>query len=169
MPVFVNMGGTSAAEIRHFAAKLRKAAARDLSAVVARARRDAVKPLQKEIKAEALATLPKRGGYNAIMAKAVKVSVLSAGDANKPLIVRIYARGKGEERDVRQVNNGILRHKLFGKARYIDAKTRELKSGWFTTKVRSGFVDRPVSRLADRVLREAATEAGDLLREIARK
>ena len=151
--------GTSASELRYQASKFRKAAARDLTRVLKRAQRNAVKPLQAEIKAEALASLPKRGGYNAVMAKAVKVSA-TGGTPGKPLIVRIYARGKAEERDVVKVNDGILRHPTFG---------RRGTGQWRTTRVRPGFVDRPVNKLADQVLKNADDEVKALLEEIARK
>lgn len=156
MPVTVGVG-TSGAELRYLAGKFRKAAARDLTRVLKRAQRDAVKPLQKEIKAEAVATLPKRGGYNAIMSKAVKVST-SGGTPGKKLIVRIYARGKVEERDVLRVNQGVLRHPTFGR-----------RTSWHTTRVRPGFVDRPVDKLADQVLEKSADEVKALLEEIARR
>jgi hypothetical protein len=158
MPVSVGISGSSAAELRYLAAKFRKAAARDLTRVLKRAQREAVKPLQKAIKEEALATLPKRGGYSVVMAKAVKVSA-SGGTPGRPLIVRIYARGKTEERDVRQVNAGILRHPVFGVWRRRVPPTR----------VRPGFVDRPVDKLADEVLKRSADEVGKLLEEIARR
>jgi hypothetical protein len=157
MVVSANLTGTSAAELRYLAGKFRKAATRDLTRVLKRAQRDAVKPLEKEIKAEAEATLPKRGGYNLAMSRAVKVSA-TGGTPGKKLVVRIYARGKTEERDVRSVNAGRLRHPLFGR-----------RSHWHLTTVRAGFVDRPVDKLADEVLRLSANEAGALLEEIARK
>jgi hypothetical protein len=157
MPVTASVGGTSGAELRYFAAKLRKAAARDLTRVLKRAQRNAVKPLQKEIKTEALASLPKRGGHNATMSKAVKTSV-SGGTPGRPLIVRVYARGKVEERDVAAVNAGRLRHPVFGH-----------RGTWKVTRVRPGFVDRPVDKLADKVLEASADEVGQLLEEIARR
>ena len=155
MPVSVS--GTSGAELRYLAGKLRKAAARDLTRVLKRAQREAVKPLQREIKAEALATLPKRGLYNQIMSRAVKTSV-TGGTPGKRLIVRVYARGKAEERDVKRVNDGILRHPVFGH-----------RKTWKTTRVRPGFVDRPVDKLADQVLDKSADEVKLLLEEIARR
>ena len=158
MPITASVGGTSGAELRYFAAKLRKAAAQDLTRVLKRAQRNAVKPLQKEIKTEALASLPKRGGYNATMSKAVKTSV-SGGTPGRPLIVRVYARGKVEERDVAAVNAGRLRHPVFGVWR------RKVPP----TLVRPGFVDRPVDKLADKVLEASADEVGQLLEEIARR
>lgn len=158
MPVVTARGGTSGAELRYLAAKFEKAAARDLTRVLKRAQRNAVKPLQREIKEEALATLPKRGGYNAVMSKAVKTST-TGGTPGRPLIVRIYARGKVEERDVAAVNAGNLRHKVFGVWR----------KGVRPTRVRRGFVDRPVDKLADQVLRDSADEVQGLLEEIARR
>ncbi len=143
-------------ELRVIAGRLRKAAARDLTYELRKAQRKAFQPLQKEIKAEAEATLPKLGGYNVIMSKAVKVTV-TTGAGRTALNARVYATGKGEERDVRQVNAGILRHPLFGHRR-----------SWHTTRVRAGFVDRPVKALSDRVLKECADAAQKLNESIAR-
>jgi len=100
--------------------------------------------------------LPKRGGYAAVMARAVKVSV-TTGLGRNALNARVYAVGKGEERDVRSVNSGVLRHPKFGH-----------RSHWYTTRVRSGFVDRPVLVLSDRVLEECADAAQRVNESIAR-
>lgn len=143
-------------EIRVLASRLRKAAARDLVYELRKAQRKAFQPLQKAIKEEALATLPKRGNYNVIMSKAVKVTV-TTGVGRNALNARVYAKGKTEERDVRQVNAGVLRHPLFGHRR-----------SWHTTRVRAGFVDRPVKALSDRVLQECADAVGKLNESIAR-
>ena len=164
MPAVV--GITGGAELRYVAGKLRKAAARDLTRELRSGQRAAFRPLQKEIKAEAAATLPKSGGYAGVMSRAVKVSVRT-GVGKNALTARVYARGKAEARDVVAVNDGILRHKLFGKATYR-SRLGELKSGWSTTKVRRGFVDRPADRLADRVLSESADAVERVLQKIAR-
>ncbi len=151
------LSGASGAELRYLAGKLRKAAARDLTRELRQGQRKAVRPLQKEIKAEALATLPKHGGYNVTMSKAVKVSV-TTGTGRNALTIRVYAAGKADARDVRAVNAGILRHPLFGH-----------RKSWHTTKVRAGFVDRPVDRLSDQILRESAEAAERVLESIARR
>ncbi len=143
-------------ELRVIAGRLRKAAARDLTYELRKAQRKAFQPLQKEIKAEALTTLPKRGNYNVIMSKAVKVTV-TTGVGRTALNARVFAKGKTEERDVRQVNAGVLRHPVFGH-----------RKNWKTTRVRAGFVDRPVKALSDRVLRECADAAQKLNESIAR-
>jgi hypothetical protein len=166
MPVSASLhdGG---AELRYVAGKLRKAAARDLIRELRRGQRAAFAPLEKEIKVEAGATLPKRGGYAAVMARTVKVSVSVRTKADPAVVARVYARGRAEHRDVVAVNKGILRHKLFGRATYR-SRSGEIKSGWSTTHVRSGFVDRPIDRVSDRVLRESAEAAAQVMRQIAR-
>lgn len=147
-------GGISGAEMRHVAGNLRKAAARDLNKELRGAQRKAAKPLQAEIKTEAAASLPKRGGYAAVMSKAVKVSPTQRGAT---LRLRVHARGKVEPRDVRAVNDGILRHPHYGD-----------RLRWFVTRVRPGFVDRPADELVDRVLAESADAAARVLAQIAR-
>src|SRR5258705_1534073 len=104
------LGISGGPELRYVAAKLRKAAARDLTIELRKGQRKAYAPLQKEIKAEAAATLPKRGGYAAIMSKAVKVSVSTKLRGGAVITARVYARGKQELRDVKLVNDGVLRH-----------------------------------------------------------
>jgi len=94
MPASLTM--TSGAELRYVAGLLRKAAARDLTRELRKGQRAAFRPLQKEIKAEAAATLPKRGGYNSVMARSVKVSV-TTGTGRTALTARVYATGKVEQ------------------------------------------------------------------------
>ena len=154
MPASLSM--TSGAELRYVAGLLRKAAARDLTRELRKGQRQAFKPLQPEIKAEALATLPKRGGYAATMAKAVKVTV-TTGVGRNALTARVYARGKVEHRDVVAVNAGRLRHPVFGH-----------RKTWKLTRVRPGFVDRPVDKLSDQILKESADAAERVLDSIAR-
>ncbi len=155
MPVALSMDGLSGVELRYVAGQLRKAAAKDLKDELRKAQRKALAPLQKEIKAEALAILPKRGHYNVVMSKAVKVSILGAGTSR--LQARVYAVGKAEQRDVAQVNAGILRHPLFGK-----------RKSWHTTRVKRGFVDNAFDRVADRMLEEAGQAVQLIIDKIAR-
>lgn len=154
MPVSATLRG--GAELRYVAGKLRKAAARDLTRELRAGQRKAFAPLQKEIKAEAAATLPKRGGYAGVMSRAVKVSVRT-GFGKNALTARVYARGRVESRDVVAVNAGILRHPRFGDRRH-----------WYAQRVRPGFVDRPADRLADRVLNDSAEALERVLQQIAR-
>ena len=146
----IGVGITGAAECRYVAGKLRKAAARDLTRELRRGLREAAAPLQPEIKSEAAATLP--SGYGSVMAKAVKVTTRVRFGGSPQLTIRVYARGRKEERDVRAVNAGTLRHPLYGNRRH-----------WYATRVRPGFVDRPIDRLGE----EVSDRALDALDRIA--
>ena len=150
---------SSGAELRYVAGLLRKAAARDLTRELRKGQRAAFRPLQKEIKAEAAATLPKRGKYNLIMSRAVKVTI-TTGVGRNALTARVYARGKVENRDVVAVNAGRLRHPFWG--RWIKGNRKHEQ------RIRPGFVDRPVDRLSDQVLKESADAAERVLKSIAR-
>ena len=152
----IGLAMTGGPELRYVAGLLRKAAVKDLKAEMRKGQRKAFAPLEKDIKLEAAAALPHLGGYAAVMAKAVKVSVRT-GFATTVFTVRIYARGKADLRDVRAVNNGIVRHPLFGNRRR-----------WYVTSVRPGFVDRPVDRNWDRVVDESADAVGRVLLQIAK-
>jgi hypothetical protein len=147
---------TGSVELRHVAALLRNAHAVDLEKELKQSQRAAVRPLSREIKAEALATLPGRGGYGATMSRAIRVTT-SVGLGRGTLTARVYASGKVEHRDVAAVNAGRIRHPLFGRRKY-----------WYVTSVASGFVDRPVARLIDRVRDEAAAGVDRVLQKIAR-
>jgi hypothetical protein len=100
--------------------------------------------------------LPKRGAYNITMAKAVKVST-RIGVRAGTVSVRVYATGKGELRDVVAVNNGILRHPLFGRRKH-----------WHLTRVPRGFVDKPFDALQGRIVAESNDAIGRVLESIAR-
>ena len=149
---------TGGPELRYVATLLRRAALGDLEKERRKAQRAAVEPLEKEIRAEATATLPKAGGYAALMAKAIKVTVRTGGQGATVLQARVYARGRNELRDVRAVNNGTLRHPVFGRT----------KSPWKVTTVRPGFVTRPVERTWEQVYRASDEAHRRYLEMIAR-
>jgi hypothetical protein len=148
----MSVGG--AAELRYIAARLRKTAAVGLRKELGKAQRQAFRPLEKEIKGEAGVSLP--SGYAPPMARTVKVSV-STRLGEMAVTARIFARGRKELRDVASVNRGLLRHPLFGNRRY-----------WFRQGVRPGFVDRPVRRLEDRIVRESRDALERVANEIVR-
>lgn len=152
----LSLGVTGAVELRYVAGVLRKAGLKDLERERRKAQRDAVKPLQREIRAEAAATLP--GGYAPLMARAVRVTVQFGRPGSDVLTGRVYARGRKELRDVRAVNNGVLRHPVFGN-----------RSRWVPQPVRPGFVTRAVDRTWDRVYRASDDAHRRYLLLIARR
>ena len=147
----------SDAELRKVAAQLRKAERLDLTRELRKGQRQALRPLQPAIKAEALASLPKRGGYNQVMARAIKVTVLTRLSGGPVVRAHIYARGKVEHRDVAAVNVGRLRHPLLGRRRH-----------WFNTNVLPGFVDRAVDRVRSQIVDESLNAIEHVLASVAR-
>lgn len=144
-------------EIRRLAFKLRKAEAKDLREELRKGQRAAFRPLQAKVKASAAAMLPKRGGYAGVMARSVKVSILTQVSGDVVIVAHVFARGRREHRDVAAVNAGRLRHPLFGRRLH-----------WFTTTVKPHFVDLAIRDLPDEVLKHSAAAAERVLQQIAR-
>lgn len=112
--------------------------------------RQALRPIKPDIIQET-STLPSRGGYAALLAGAVRVSTSVSSGAVIKASAKVTAKGKREERDVNIVNAGRLRHPVFGNRKV-----------WRTTRVRPGFITRPIDRARDRVV-DVAIKARDSL------
>lgn len=144
------------AELRHVQTVLTVDAPAQLRKDLLTGTREALAPLKKDIPAEALAKMPKRGGYAPLLARAVKVVTRVSGTSSVRATVRVSAAGKREGRDVSALNLGMLRHPLFGNRRH-----------WYGQRVLRGFVDEPVDRARDRVVdsaRDAAQRYADEIR-----
>jgi len=113
--------------------------------------RKALRPTQREVKASA-ARLP--SGYAPTMARTVRVATrVTAGSGGIRATIRVSARGQRENRDVRSIDAGRLRHPLFGRRRH-----------WFTTSVSPRFVADPIAAMSKRVgdgAQQAANEVGN--------
>lgn len=133
-------GGRDLTSVRR---DLRRLGDRDLSRRMSQALSRAAKPVKPAVQAEAVKLLP--SGYGPLMSKSVRLRTTTRerrGSAS--LVLTIYGAGKQEHRDVTRVNKGVLRHPVYGRRR----------NPWVNQKVRRGFVDRPVDRLAPDVRRE---------------
>lgn len=142
---------TGAAELRYVARLVERQRVVGLRKELSKAQRRAFRPLLPAIKAET-ATLP--SGYAPVMARAVKLSVRTRGLTTT---AEVYARGRRSERDVNTVDAGRLRHPLFGN-----------RNSWHTTRVRPGFVDRPVKHLGGRIAAESLDALERVGNEITR-
>lgn len=127
-------------ELRRVARLLREAP-KDLRKEMARNIRRPVKPFIEKVKAEVPGSVPAR--YAGVLAPAIK-GTLSGGLSGSGLgyTVTIYAKGQSEDRDVRAVNDGVLRHKTYG------------RNPWHAQAVQGGFVDRAVDQLGTQVANE---------------
>lgn len=112
-----------------------------------------VKPFEQRVKSETPGSVP--GRYAAVLAPAIKVNISSAlSGSGLGYTLIVFARGKAEDRDLKAVNAGLLRHPLFGR-----------RSHWYGQQVRGGMVDRAVDDLG----RQVAQEVGKAVDEMAAK
>ena len=142
-------------ELRRVAEMVRQARIRMLRRELTAATRIAFRPLEREIRISAGRMLPKRGGYAGVMSRAVKVTTRRSG---MEFTAIVYARGKKELRDVRRVDQGFLRHPVWG----------HRKRKWATTGVPPGFVMIPVRSVQDRLVSEGLDGLQRIIVEIAR-
>lgn len=101
-----------------------------------------LKPFTAEVRKEVPGSVPSR--YAGVLAPLIRTS-FSTGLRGGGLgyTFEVYAKGRKEDRDVRAVNAGRLRHPLFGSREW-----------WIDQRVRGGFVDRPVDKLGQQIAKE---------------
>ena len=157
---------TGAVELRYIAGQIEKARIKSLRTELARAQKRAYAPLQREIKAQAIVSLPHRGGYAGVMARAVKVSIRQ-NLARRELVAVVYARSRRQLRDVAAVNAGWLRHPVYGRIRRLKSGV-SIANPWVQQRVPPGFVDRPASRLPSRLVRDSLDALDAVIAEIVR-
>lgn len=127
-------------ELRRVARLLREGPPQ-LKREMARNIRKPVKPFEAQVRAEIPGSVPAR--YAGVLAAATRVRLLGGlSGSGLGYRLEIYAKGKAEDRDVKAVDAGLLRHKTWG------------HEPWHAQKVRGGFVDRAVDQLGRRVAEE---------------
>lgn len=118
--------------------------------------RSAVEPIREEFRREA-ARLPSRGGLAAHIGKSWYSVVKRLGGSRPSLSIRIRRTKRGGVVDLTKLNEGRLRHPVFGRP---DRTRREW--GWADQTIRAGMWDRTLERSVPGVqdaLRESVSEA----------
>lgn len=104
---------------------------------------------------EETAILP--SGYAPLLAASLRFTKRVNTGVNAAVSMTVRGVGKVEQRDVRAINLGLLRHPTFGH-----------RSRWVGQRVRMGFIDKPFERAAP-VIRDRISEAiEEMLRRLAR-
>jgi hypothetical protein len=145
---------TGTLQLRIVARELRDAP-KELRAELRTNLREAARPFADQIRAELPDSVPAR--YAGVLAPAIKVDVsraLSGSGAGFTLVV--HAKGRTQDRDVKAVNAGLLRHKTWG------------HEPWHSQRVRGGFADRAGDKLAQRVASEAQKAVDDIADKLER-
>ena len=141
-------------ELRRVARLLREAPPQ-LKREMARNIRRPVKPFEKQVRAEIPGSVPAR--YAGVLAPATKARLLGAGTLSGSglgFTIEVYAKGHSEDRDVKAVNAGVLRHKTFG------------REPWHAQRVRGGFVDRAADQLGRQVAQQVEKAVDEMARRV---
>lgn len=133
-----------------------KGAPKDLRRESLRELRSAGKPAIQDVKASALATLPNRGGLNALVA-ASSIGVRTRLAGRSPGI-RIKATGK-RARQLKSIDeSGSWRRPTFGRAPW-KTQTYAPAKGWFTETINEdkprfvAAIEAAVKRMSEKVIR----------------
>lgn len=101
-------------------------------------------PAKKAVRVAAEKKLPRAGGYAALMSRSLRVRVnADTSFTGAGITIVTHAEGKGRRRDVPAINQGILRHPVYGHRR----------RKWVAQKVASGFWDDAMDETSDAAYR----------------
>lgn len=109
---------------------------------------EAAEPLEREAKSELLSTMP--SGYGPIVSAALMARVdVSRSGSGATISISARAPGRREDRDLPALNQGRLRHPVFGNRRK-----------WVVQGVPAGFWTRPANKTIRRIERQVARAVG---------
>lgn len=135
-----------AATLHKVAAHMRAESRKDLGRQMGQALGQSAEPVKVSIRREADKVMPKEGGYQAAFARSLRFRMERRfGGQRAEMILRTYADGTKERRDIRALERGILRHPVYGRSRHIvngpRAGSRD-PNPWAVTTIRPGFFQR---------------------------
>ena len=144
----------AAAELEALAFRLRRAGDGGLLREVTKAMRDAVVPVQDEIRAGLRPDLPNR--YAATLDADLRLGVNVRTNERDPGVA-ITGQSRSKARKLRNLDEGRLTHPVFGNRE--EWRTQEEQPGWFTgpaeaggPRVRAG-IERALADVADKAVK----------------
>lgn len=153
------------AELHRLAEQIRASGDKGLGRQMAGALRKAAEPIQREIRTE-YKGLPVKGGYAGVFSKSLRFRTQQrTATRTASYILKTYADGTKERRDIVRLEDGQLRHPVYGRSRPSRRKGERHGNPWAVTRVRGGFHKRGTDRAAD----EAERELSRVLDEFAHK
>lgn len=148
----VGVSFTGAGDLYRVAAWANEAGRKDLRAQLDRASRRAGRIVEDEIRRSTDTYIPRHFEQRFKQNLETRTEVRLAN--GRRITVVVGARGKSRRRHVRQMNEGDLRHPVFGRTRRLRArsKLRERHAGgrmpnqWVTQRIRPGLASEPGMR-----------------------
>ncbi|GGK32174.1 hypothetical protein GCM10010124_26210 [Pilimelia terevasa] len=145
------------------AADCRDAGRKDLERELQRGLTGAVAPTRQAIKTAAGKAMPRAGGYAGLLVPVLNVAARKSSAIGIRLVVS--AKGETEQRDVRALDAGTLRHPVHGRSRYSRKAGRRVSNPWAITDIPAGFASKTFERQADAIV----VRLGDAVQAVADK
>lgn len=159
---------TGAGDLATLQKALRQIGDKGLGRQLSRGLSKATDALPPAIRAEAGTVMP--SGYAPVLSRSLRFRRgVKAGRTTAEITYRVYGDGQKERRDVRTLNRGTLRHPVYGRSRRLKRGPKAgtiIRNPWAAQKVRSGFVDKPVDRLAPEIRRQMDAVVTDIANQI---
>jgi hypothetical protein len=160
----LEVGINGSAELKRLAAQIKATGDKGLGQKMANGLKKATEPVQRSIRTE-YEGLPSRGGYSGLFSKSLRFrTTLRSQTRNASFRLLTFADGTHERRDIKALEDGRLRHPVWGRSR---KGNRATGNPWSTTKVKGGFHRRGTDHAADRAEEQMAkvleTFAQDLI------
>ena len=142
---------TGAAELQRLSVRLRAAGDGSLNRRLRHGVTDAVRPLKRQVIAGLPSYMPNR--YAGVLGGSLKLRTDAAGDQVK---ITATAKGRRKQRAVPAINDGILRHPIYGNRKRWAAQ--RIRRGFFTNPLKSGgpTVQRSIERVMEDVTQNIA-------------
>lgn len=143
------------AALRRLAAQIEAEGNKGLGREMSAALRKVSKPLQAEITGEYEQGLPKAGGYVNTFTKSMRWrTTLRGGARSASFRLLLFGDGAHERRDVKALEEGRLRHPVYGRSRRVRRGVRRGtrdKNPWAVTSIKGGYFERGTDKAADQV------------------
>lgn len=151
-------------QLSHLAFRLRAAGAKEIEREM---RSELVKlgrPLQRDVQRGIAAYMP--SGYAPVLAGAFRTSTKISRGGGASVRVEGKARGAKTWRAVRALDNGVLRHPVYGRTRRTRLRGYSLNP-WVVQKVKVGFWANPANAMSDGAARAAVRVLDGIAARIA--
>lgn len=158
------------ADLRRLAEHLKGEGDKGLGREMSAALRKVAKPTQAAVEAEYESGLPKAGGYAATFTRSIKWRTTVRGGARSASFrLLLFGDGAHERRDIKALEDGRLRHPIYGRSRRI---RRGIRRGsrdpnpWAVTSIKGGYFGRGTDSSADKTEVEMAKVLADFAQRL---